>query len=35
MTEKRKNKDGNAITSEFIFDRGVWWIKAREREKKK
>lgn len=32
MIEKRKNKEGNAITSQFIFDRDVWLIRAKERE---
>lgn len=33
MPEKRKEKDGDAITSQFIFDRVVWRIKSKEREK--
>ena len=32
MSEKRKNTDGNAITSQIIFNRDVWLIKAKERE---
>lgn len=29
---KKKMKSGNAISSQFIFDRDVWLEKSKERE---
>ena len=35
ITKSKDKKGGNAITSQFIFDRDVWLAKAKEREEKK
>lgn len=32
---KKKEKENNAITSQFIFNRDVWLVKSKEREEKR
>ena len=34
MKKHRKQKEDNAITSQFIFNRDVWLEKSKEREER-